>query len=250
MYIEMNQRRGNIYIGTSGWHYSHWKGPFYPKDMPEKQFFSYYVQKFSTVEINRTFYSLPKKTVFQGYAQSVSKEFIFAVKGSRFITHVKRLKDPKQSLRRLFTRIEGLKSHLGPILFQLPPKWKVNPERLKSFLKALPKRHRFAFEFRDPSWITDEIFAALRKYHAAFCIYEFDYFTTPKIITSDFVYIRLHGSKDAYAGNYSKAELKKWASFIKQTAKKGLDVYCYFDNDQAGYAARNAAELILLLKKS
>lgn len=238
-----------IYIGTSGWHYAHWKGPFYPDHLSDKSLLSYYVEHFSTVEMNRTFYSLPERKVFEGYAKSVPSTFRFAIKASRFITHVKRLKDPKVPLRRFFSRIKGLKSHLGPILFQLPPNWKVNPQRLELFLKALPKGYRFAFEFRDKSWLADEIYALLKRFKTAFCIYEFDHFLTPKILTTNFIYIRLHGPKGPYGGNYLLKTLKTWAKFIRQEARSGKDVYCYFDNDEAGYAAKNALTLQKLLKR-
>ena len=143
------KKLGKIHIGTSGWHYSHWKGPFYPKDLPEKQFLSYYLQHFTTVELNRTFYSLPKKHVFEEYAQTVPSSFLFAVKASRYITHVKKLNDPKKPLHRFFHSASSLNNHLGPILFQLPPHWNVNPDRLHAFLKTLPKGYRYTFELRD-----------------------------------------------------------------------------------------------------
>lgn len=240
-------KKGKIHIGTSGWHYAHWKGPFYPTKIADKQLLGFYMEHFATVEINRTFYSLPQKSVFDGYAKAAPKGFIFAVKASRFITHVKRLTDPKAPLKRFFTAIEGLKKHLGPILFQLPPNWKVNSERLEAFLKSLPKGHRYTFEFRDESWLREDIYALLRKHNAAFCIYELDHFLTPSLITADFLYVRLHGPGSAYSGNYSKAALKKWASLFQKEAKKGKDIYCYFDNDQAGYAPKNALELMKIL---
>lgn len=243
-------KKGKIYIGTSGWHYAHWKGPFYPKDLPLKGFLAYYLEHFSTVEINRTFYSLPSKRVMEGYAKAAPRGFFFSVKASRFITHVKRLKDPKAPLKRLFSVLDGLKQHLGPILFQLPPNWKVNPERLEVFLKSLPKGHRYTFEFRDPSWLHEDIYALLRKYKASFCIYELDHFLTPSTITADFVYVRLHGPKGAYSGNYPLKTLKKWAEFFRKAAREGKDIFCYFDNDEAGYAARNAIQLKNLIEST
>lgn len=246
----MRPKKGKIYIGTSGWHYSHWKGPFYPEDLSEKHFLSHYVKHFATVELNRTFYSLPKKKVFEEYAETVPRSFLFSVKASRFITHVKKLKDPKRPLHRLFQSVSGLEKHLGPILFQLPPHWKANPERLKNFLDTLPKRHRYVFEMRDPSWLNEEIYTLLKQHHAALCIYEFESFIAPKILTANFTYIRLHGpKKTAYQGRYRLAALKKWAAWIRKETKKGHDVYCYFDNDEAGYAAINAEELTKLLRR-
>lgn len=243
-------KKGKIHIGTSGWHYEHWIGPFYPSDLSAKNFLSYYLDHFSTVEINRTFYSLPAKKVFSDYAKKVPKSFIFSVKASRFITHVKRLKNPKLPLKRFFSRVQGLKEHLGPILFQLPPHWKLNQERLHSFLKALPIGPRYAFEFRDTSWHTEEIYDLLKQFNAAFCIYELGDVMTPLIITAPFIYVRLHGPFGAYAGKYSLATLKKWARFFQAQANKGKDVYCYFDNDEKGFAAINAKTLVHRFKSS
>lgn len=241
-------RKGEFYIGTSGWHYDHWKGPFYPSGLSSKNFLNFYIQSFSTVEINRTFYSLPQSQVFTTYAKKVPPSFVFSVKASRFITHVKRLKDPKLPLQRLFSRIKGLQAHLGPILFQLPPHWKLNSERLHAFLKSLPKGYRYTFEFRDPSWFVEEVFDLLKQYNAAFCIYELADIKTPLVTTADFVYVRLHGPLGAYAGRYSLPVLKKWAAFFRRESRQGKDVYCYFDNDQAGYAALNAKTMKQLLR--
>ena len=151
-------------------------------------------------------------------------------------------------MRRLFSCIEGLGPHLGPILFQLPPNWTLNFERFHTFLKTLPKGHRYAFEFRDSSWFVEEIYELLKKYGVAFCIYELGDIITPKIVTANFIYVRLHGPAGAYAGKYSLRTLKKWGRFFHQTANAGKDVYCYFDNDQAGYAALNGKTLNKLLK--
>lgn len=246
----MAKKKGKVRIGTSGWHYEHWKGPFYPEDLPDKEMLSYYVRYFSTVEMNRTFYSLPERSVFKNYCVKVPKAFLFTLKGSRFITHVKRLKDPKEPLKRLFHSIKGLGSHLGPILFQLPPHWTLNLERFAAFLKALPKNYRYSFEFRDPTWLCEEVYILLRKYNCAFCIYEISHFFSPQVITANFVYIRLHGPEEAYCGNYSLSVLKKWARFIEEQSKLSRDVYCYFDNDQKGYAAKNAAALKDLMNLS
>lgn len=244
------KKKGKIFIGTSGWHYSHWKGPFYPNDLPEKHFLEHYIKYFGTVELNRTFYSLPKREVFENYAATSPRSFLFAVKASRYITHVKKLKAPKAPLQRFFQAVSGLKKHLGPILFQLPPHWKANPERLETFLKALPKGYRYAFELRDPSWLSEEIFSLLKLRRAALCIYDFEAFTSPKIHTANFAYIRLHGPKRApYRGRYSLASLKKWAAWIRKESNSGHDVYCYFDNDEAGYAALNAQQLAKLLDR-
>lgn len=236
-------KKRQVLIGTSGWHYEHWRGPFYTLDLRPKDFLDYYIKFFFTVEINRTFYSLPKRHVFEEYARKVPEGFIFSVKASRFITHIKRLKESREPLKRLLSSIEGLGPHLGPILFQLPPRWKVNPERLQAFLQALPEGYRFVFEFRDSSWWTEEIYDLLTRYHAGFCIFELEELITPSVVTSDFIYVRLHGPGRAYGGKYSLPSLKKWARFFSQKENKEKDVYCYFDNDEAAYAAINAKTL-------
>ena len=169
--------------------------------------------------------------------------FIFAVKGSRYITHMKKLKDPGQSVTPLLERIQTLGDRLGPILFQLPPRWRFNEERLGAFLEALPRDYRYALEFRDPTWLNQEACRLLEKHGAAFCIYELAGRLSPKEVTADFVYIRLHGPGDAYQGRYDWQTLAGWAGAISAWTAQGLTVFCYFDNDEAGYAALNALEL-------
>lgn len=232
-----------IYIGTSGWHYEHWLGPFYPEGTPTEKFLSYYVKHFHTVEINSSFYGLLEKKTFKMWHDTVPPGFIFAVKASRFITHMKKLKEPERTLPTFMERVEALEDKLGPILFQLPPYWSRNTERLESFLTALPKGYRYAFEFRDESWFHPETYEALRKYGAAFCIFEFAGLLAPRELTADFTYIRLHGPEYAYGGCYSPETLAEWAGTMSRWAAEGKEVYCYFDNDEAGYAAQNAAEL-------
>lgn len=235
-------KRGDIRIGTSGWHYDHWKERFYPKEAKAADLLPYYAQHFDTVEINNTFYNLPSAKTIREWKETVPKGFLFAAKASRYITHMKKLKDPKEATERFFRRVGELRSHQGPILFQLPPQWKRNPERLESLLEALP-RGRFAFEFRDDSWFDEEINQSLRKHKAAFCIYDLAGEQSPHTVTTNWVYIRLHGPGDAYQGSYDNNALQEWASTIKGWAKEGRDVFCYFDNDQAAYAVQNALQL-------
>ena len=234
--------KGKIYVGTSGWNYKHWQGNFYPEDLKHKEWLKFYSEKLKTVEINNSFYQLPDTKTFKNWKDITPKKFMFSVKGSRYITHMKKLKDPKQSGKKLFTRIKHLKSKLGPVLFQLPPKWRFNKERFEKFLKSLSGRYRYTFEFRDQSWWNDEALELLKKHNAAFCIYELAGTITPKEITADFIYIRLHGPGNKYQGNYSKRELSGWAGAITNWQKK-KDVYIYFDNDDSGYAVKNAMEL-------
>ncbi len=234
---------GLIHIGTSGWHYDHWRGPFYPEDLASAEFLKFYQQFFHTVEINNSFYRLPSEKALIDWRQTVPPGFIFAVKGSRFITHMKKLQDPEKSIAPFMERVPLLGDRLGPILFQLPPRWRFNGERLRHFLAVLPREYRYALELRDPSWLNQEASDILRQHKAAFCIYELAGRISPKEVTTDFVYIRLHGPQGAYQGRYDQRTLAAWAKDIAAWAAQGKTVYCYFDNDEAGYAAQNAQEL-------
>lgn len=240
---------GKIYIGTSGWSYKHWNGTFYPEILKQSEHFEYYLKFFDTVELNNSFYHLPPKKTFAGWKKAAPQKFVFSVKGSRYITHMKKLKDPAETTPRFFENIKGLDGRLGPVLFQLPPKWKVNAERFQEFLQVLPKRRKYTFEFRDHSWYDDEIYRLLEKHNCAFCIYELAGHTSPLKVTADFIYIRLHGPGDKYQGNYTNKELKEWAVRIQEWASNNKDVYLYFDNDQNGYAAFNAKKLKELTEK-
>jgi uncharacterized protein YecE (DUF72 family) len=232
-----------IHIGTSGWHYKHWKGPFYPVGMKAKEYLSYYAERFQTSEINNSFYKLPEKKTLESWRETVPAGFCFSVKASRYITHMKKLKDPKESIERFFDRIVTLEDTLGPILFQLPPKWNCNTERLEAFLEALPRHRRCAFEFRDDSWLVDEVYQILRTYNAALCIYDMERSVSPKVITADFVYIRLHGPGEKYQGKYDARTLSGWAGAFSTWVNQGTEVYCYFDNDEAGHAPLDARRL-------
>ena len=234
---------GKIHIGTSGWHYSHWQGPFYPDEMAKKEFLRYYADHFQTVEINNSFYRLPKKETLTSWANSVPSGFIFTVKASRYITHMKKLKDASEPLHTLLKNVEVLGDKLGPILFQLPPRWRFNPQRLSNFLDSLPHDYRYAFEFRDPSWFDARAYEMMLKHRAAFCIYELAGLLSPKEVTADFVYTRLHGPGEAYRGQYETNVLAGWAGTFSTWAKEGKEIFCYFDNDEAGYAAQDALRL-------
>jgi len=240
--------RGKIHIGTSGWSYNHWKGSFYPHDLPASRMLEHYVLHFKSVELNNCFYHLPQQKTLEQWRNTVPAGFIFSAKASRYISHMKKLKDPVTSIKKFFDRIIVLEEKLGPILFQLPPHWHFNRERLERFLAVLSRDFRYTFEFRDSSWINDESCELLTRYDAAFCIYELDGYRSPKEITTDFVYIRLHGPDGPYQGNYDKQALSGWANTISTWAGKGLSVYCYFDNDEAGYAPRNALQLQSMLE--
>lgn len=236
-------RKATIHIGTSGWHYKHWKGNFYPVGLKEDDQFSYYQQHFSTVEINNSFYMLPAAKTFTAWRKAAPSGFLFSVKASRYITHMKKLKSDARSLRSFFSRASRLEEKLGPVLFQLPPGWKVNTERFAGFLARLPEGNRYTFEFRNSSWYHEDIYELLRQYNCAFCIYELEHHLSPREVTADFVYVRLHGPGNKYQGSYTDAALKKWAKQCLQWQQENKDVYVYFDNDQAGYAAFNAQRL-------
>jgi uncharacterized protein YecE (DUF72 family) len=233
-----------IRIGTSGWHYKHWKGPFYPLNIRDSEMLAFYLKHFDTVELNNTFYRLPNKNAVKAWHQHSPEGFLFAVKGSRFITHMKKLSNPAEHIKYFYDTVKFLGPKLGPIVFQLPPKWKCNIERLEAFLNELHKESKYSFEFRDKSWLCSEVYQLLAKHNAALCIYDLKGFESPPEITADFTYIRLHGpSKSAYQGCYDKKALHKWRDRINTWKKRLTAVYIYFDNDQMGYAANNAMHL-------
>lgn len=246
----MSDITGNIYIGTSGWHYKHWKGNFYPANMPQRDYLNHYLQFFKTVEINNSFYKLPAADTFACWRKAVPEDFIFAVKGSRFITHMKKLKDPEQSFAKFIHQVGFLEEKLGPILFQLPPMWNLNYQRLKIFLEMLPAYYRYTIEFRNANWYDERVYELLREHKVAFCIYELEGHMSPMEVTADFVYVRLHGPEGKYAGSYSDTALQWWANQALTWSLQGKHVYIYFDNDQNGYAVFNAQTLKTIVSES
>lgn len=236
-----------IHIGTSGWVYKHWKDKFYPNNLSEKDYLRYYSQHFSTVEVNNTFYHLISTDAVNNWVKSVPEDFVFAIKASRYITHMKKLTDPENITVKFFESIRPFENKLGPILFQLPPKFAYNKERLESFFKVLPKGYKYAFEFRDKNWFNEGTYEILRKNNSAFCIYNLGTFQTPKEVTADFVYIRLHGNYGLGSGKYTDEQLEEFAQDIKLFKSRGKDVFCYFNNDEAGFAIENAFSLSKLL---
>jgi uncharacterized protein YecE (DUF72 family) len=236
------------WIGTSGWSYKHWRGSFYPSEMSRgSDQLRFYVERFDTVEVNGTFYRLIEVETFRRWREATPAGFVFACKGSRYLTHMKRLKDAHQGVGRFFERVEALDDKLGPIVFQLPGRFRPDCERLAAFIEALPPAHRYAFEFRDPAWFRPEILEALATRNVALCLYEFAGRAAPLEVTADFVYIRLHGPAGPYQGSYSDQALQTWAKRIAGWANDGRDVYCYFDNDDRAFAPKNALRLKELL---
>lgn len=233
---------GPLHIGTSGWSYDHWRGPFYPEDLPKSEWLRFYAEHFTSVEINNSFYQLPSADTLAHWRETVPPGFTFAFKANRYITHMKKLKDPEQPLNTLYERTEVLGAKLGPILFQLPPSWRFDGERLSHFLDALSSDHRHAFEFRDERWITPEALDLLHEHEQAFCIYDFGGRLSPKEVTTDFVYVRLHGPLDEpYRGSYNVVTLAGWAGAFSSWRRQDRDVYCYFDNDESGCATKDAS---------
>ena len=237
-------------IGCSGFFYDHWKGPFYPEDLARKRWFEYYSTKFSSVELNVTFYRLPDKETFSKWHRETPPGFVFCLKGSRFITHVKKLKASAEPVDVFFSRALALKDKLGAILWQLPPGLKVDPSRLSEFLELVkPYGARNAFEFREGTWISKKVISLLERENACLCMADWPEFLHDLPVTSDFVYIRRHGKGGGYATSYSTEELKADATRIRKYLRQRKDVFIYFNNDVLGYAPRNALELMTMLKK-
>lgn len=237
----------DIRIGTSGWYYDHWKGRFYPEDLPKSKWFGYYAQHFDTVEVNNTFYHLPKEQTLKNWHSQAGENFLYTVKANRYITHIKRLKDTSDALKRFFDAVALLKKNLGPVLYQLPPSLHKDLDRLGAFIKLLGKRPPAIFEFRHKSWYEDDTFELLEKHRVAFCIHDLADLATPRTITAETIYIRFHGTTGRYSGNYTDKMLAGWAEWIQQNAKFVKTVYAYFNNDISGYAVKNAKTLRALL---
>lgn len=233
-------RKGTLRIGTSGYQYDHWKGVFYPEDLPKKHWFEHYAGTFDSVEINNTFYNLPAEKTFDAWREAAPESFLYALKFSRFATHIKKLKDAEDPIGKFLAKAEKLGPSLGPILVQLPGKWKANPERLASFLEKAPSDHRWTVELRDESWFCDEVYQVLEQYNAALCMHDMveDH---PERFTADWTYLRYHG--EHYAGSYSDDYLRSQADRIRGYLDDGHDVYAYFNNDESGHAVSNALDL-------
>lgn len=236
------------YVGTSGWTYDSWRGPFYPKDVPKKDWLRWYATQFCSTEINGSFYRTPSLEAVRAWREQTPGDFRFAWKASKFITHWKRLGDKSDnSIALMVTRLKVLGPKLGPVLFQLPPQFKANRGRLASFLKMLPKRYSYAFEFRDSSWYDNSILDVLRDHDIALCLSDHHDAPSPRMVTASHIYVRGHGPGGRYKGHYSDKTLKAWATDIKKWKHQRRDVYCFFDNDQKSAAPKDAARLLELL---
>jgi uncharacterized protein YecE (DUF72 family) len=240
-------RRGQARVGCSGWQYRHWRGSFYPEDLPLSRWFDHYARQFDTVEINNTFYRLPERATFASWGRRAPIRFVFAVKASRFLTHMKKLKDPEEPIARLFSRMRGLGRHLGPVLYQLPPGWKADVERFAHFLAALPRGARHAVEFRDPSWYSPEIRALMERHRVALCLHDMPGSATDQEKVGPFVYVRFHGATAKYGGGYPEERLRRWSDWLNARRDEGRDVYAFFNNDIGAHAPRDAMTLRRLM---
>jgi uncharacterized protein YecE (DUF72 family) len=238
-------RTGRIRVGTSGYVYRHWRGVLYPEGLAQRLWLARYASFFDTVEMNATFYRLPTPETVERWRDGVPPGFTFAVKGSRYLTHLKRLLDADEGVRRFYEPVSRFGRKLGPVLWQLPPHLKPDPARLERFLSRLPAG-RHAVEFRDPAWYEEETCAVLQRHGAAFC--EHDHVDRePPRLTGAFRYVRFHGTTGKYSGRYGLSELRPRAADYLASARRGVDVFVYFNNDVGGHAVRDALELLALV---
>lgn len=237
----------SIRVGCSGWQYPHWRGDFYPAELPVRLWFDHYARQFDTVEINNTFYRLAEAQTFRSWRARAPKGFVFAVKASRFLTHMKKLKDPAAPLELFFSRAKELGRTLGPVLYQLPPRWPVNIERLEEFLEALPGRRQHVLEFRDPSWYRDDVLALLERHRVALCLHDMEGSASGMLEVGPLVYVRFHGTQ-RYSGSYSDERLERWAGWMSERLRQGKPVFAYFNNDVGGHAPRDAVRLRRMMR--
>jgi uncharacterized protein YecE (DUF72 family) len=242
--------RGRARVGCSGWQYKHWRGDFYPSGLPQARWFDHYASVFDTVEINNTFYRLPERSVFAAWAQNAPAGFEFAIKASRFLTHMKKLKDPEEPIHRLLSRARALGTHLGPVLYQLPPGWKLDADRFEHFVDLLPRDAKHVIEFREPTWYEPRIRTLLKRHGVALCLHDMPGSATERASEGPFIYVRFHGASSKYGGSYGDDRLERWAVWLNEQRARGCDVYAYFNNDVGGHAPRNALTLRRLLDKS
>jgi uncharacterized protein YecE (DUF72 family) len=241
---------GDLYVGTSGWIYKGWAGTFYPPRLSAPKKFAFYAGQFPTVEINNTFYRLPTENAVRSWYDQAPPGFIYAVKGSRFVTQMKKLNIEPASLDLILGRISPLKEHLGPILWQLPPNFGINLERLERFLRMLPDRSEHVMEFRHPSWMDRKTFALLNRYNVAHASVSSLRMPMNLTITGALVYVRFHGLEGGAAHDYSRAELKLWADHCRDALRCGLPVFAYFNNDINTRAPDNARMFIEMVRES
>ena len=236
---------GSIRIGCSGWSYPHWRKRFYPEKLPAREHFAFYAQHFNTVELNNSFYRQPPLERFEAWREQAPPSFLFAVKGSRYVTHIKRLAVEQKSVEMVVDAARGLGEKLGPILFQLQANFHLDLERLERFAGMLPTDVRFTLEFRHDSWLVPAVFELLRSHRIALCIPDHPKMPKSLEITSDFTYIRMHLPPNGLG--YGKRALQPWGERVLDWQRGGLDVFVYFNNDMEGHAIRDAQTLTALV---
>jgi uncharacterized protein YecE (DUF72 family) len=241
--ISLSPVSPTIRVGCSGWNYRHWRGPFYPDTLRVKDWFAFYAEHFDTVEINNSFYRLPKAETFGAWRDQAPPGFLYSVKANRFITQAKKLKDCDEPVDRMMSPTRHLGRALGPILYQLPPSFRINLERLEAFLKLLPADLTHVFEFREKSWYTDATLALLNRYRAGFVVHDFLGKASPRWVAGDVIYVRFHGGLGKYHGRYSEGLLSGWAEWMVQHAAAGRSVWVYFNNDIQAAAIDDAMAL-------
>ena len=237
-------------MGCSGWIYPHWRGRFYPEKLAVKRWFAFYAEHFDTVEINNSFYRLPKPETFDGWAAQAPAGFRYAVKANRFLTQAKKLKDCEEPMARMMPAFRHLGETLGPVLYQLPPRFKVNLERLEAFLQLVPKDVVNVFEFREKSWYDDRVFALLERYGASFCAHDMPGPDSPDLAVGPAAYVRFHGGEGKYWGRYSDEALLRWTDWMMAEARRGREVWAYFNNDIDGHAIHDALTLKAMLRQA
>ena len=242
------RRKHDPRVGCSGWNYQAWSGAFYPRMLPQAQWLEYYAQRFDTVEINNTFYRLPERSTFTAWRRRLPRTFLAAIKASRFLTHMKRLRDPVEPIARLFSRADALERSLGPVLYQLPGNFTCDLPRLEAFLNALPKRLRgmplqHVMEFRHPSWYVKDTFDLLEALRVSLCLHDKLGSRIVEPLVGPLVYVRFHGTSGHYHGSYTRRELNRWARRLAEHAHDGRQVFAYFNNDPGAAAVRNALTL-------
>ncbi len=242
--------RAEVRIGCSGWQYRHWRGNFYPADLPQSRWFESYASRFDTVELNNSFYRLPEKATFARWRDAAPPGFLFAVKANRYLTHMKKLKDPAEALGRMFGNVRALGRRLGPVLYQLPPHWGRDEERLERFLQLVPADVQQAVEFRDPSWYSDETFETLQRHGVALCLHDMKGSASPRLTVGPLIYVRFHGAGPRYGGRYPDSVLRDWADWLAAAGAGSLPLYAYFNNDVAGHAPRDAARFARFLEEA
>lgn len=238
-----------IRIGCSGWNYRHWRGRFYPQELPVRRWYGHYAERFDTVEINASFYRLPKPETFAAWRDAAPAGFCYAVKAPRFITHMRKLKDAGESVERFLAHARHLMPALGPVLWQLPPRWHADTARLAEFLALLPPDITHVFEFRDPSWVTEAILEQLDRGGASFCTHDFPGLATPRWAAGRASYVRFHGHGGKYVGRYPEEVLAGWADWMRAQEKAGRSVWAYFNNDGDAHAVADALELRRLVEE-